>query len=387
MSATHVRSRSKINLGLCIGPPRPDGFHDLVTLYQTIAPGDLVSVTAITSAATAITLSCNHPRVPTDGRNTAFRIVAAALEQMGTKATVHIHLQKTLPMQGGMGAGSANAAAALLGLERQLGRALPLPQRMAVAAAVGSDVPLFLIGGTVYGHGRGELVQPFPDLPSTPCVIALPGIGSSTPLAFRAWDAGIGSAAGQLTPAGAQDRLTGLSRVYASAYTWAGNAGIDGAMPPLAGVHPTAPILTGASGVSGALDSGQLDPSGQQRPDESTVGDLAGNTLLRLVRTGIENDFEAVVFQQHPSLRVIKLALQGIEIGVPEESHAMVASLSGSGSSLFGLYRSAADASLAQQRVRALGVEALVTTTLTRRQYWSGMFASSANFAEPPAES
>ncbi len=86
-------------------------------------------------------------------------MVELALARMGVAAEVKIHIQKELPVQGGMGAGSANAAAALIGLERELGFAVPEPARMEIAAEVGSDVPLFLVGGAVLGTGRGEMVE------------------------------------------------------------------------------------------------------------------------------------------------------------------------------------------------------------------------------------
>ena len=354
---TAVRSFSKINLGLRIGPPRPDGFHELTTLFQTVALHDLVTVQASRSPTTEITLSCSDPRIPCDARNTAWRIVVAALLQLGITARVNIRLQKNLPPQGGMGAGSANAAAALLGLEAQLGLALSPIARQHLAATVGSDVPVFLTGGTVYAHNRGELCIPYPDLPRMHAVIVAPDVGSSTPAAFRAWDGYIA----RLTPEAARDRLCELSRVYASAFTPAGNT-VFGRQQPSAD-------QTGASGVLGA-----------------NAPDLAGNPLLALVRTGIENDFESVVFQQHPSLREIKHALSGPEAEQnsrdttrppePDLGSALLAMLSGSGSSLFGLYRSQADAAAAQQRVLVLGTGARVflTHTVPRDEYWQTMF-------------
>src|SRR5271170_7737484 len=187
--ATCVRSYSKINLGLAIGPVRADGFHGLTTLYQTLGLHDLVTVSAKRATETRIALTTNHPFVPRDGRNTAWRMVEGCLARLGMTAEVGIHIEKRLPVQGGMGAGSANAAAALLGLERELGVALPGVERLRLAAEVGSDVPLFLLGGAVLGLGRGELVTPIPDFPRTWCVVAVPQVGVSTPAAFKAWDA------------------------------------------------------------------------------------------------------------------------------------------------------------------------------------------------------
>src|SRR5271154_5283571 len=106
---TRVRSHSKINLGLAIGPPRPDGFHPLATLYQTLALYDVVTISATRAASTAITLTSNHPGVPTDQRNTAWRMVERCLDRLPLHAAVRIHTTKKLPIQGGMGAGSANA--------------------------------------------------------------------------------------------------------------------------------------------------------------------------------------------------------------------------------------------------------------------------------------
>ena len=349
--STRLRSFSKINLGLAVGPARPDGFHALTTLYQTLALHDLVTVTARPAPQTSITLTSDHPGVPDTQRgdpekNTAFRIVDLALRHLSLTAEVTIDIQKRLPVQGGLGAGSANAAAALIGLERELITALPGPARLALAAQVGSDVPLFLLGGSVLGLGRGEEVYPFPDLPVTPCVVAIPGVGVSTAAAFRVLDSRIDAqmAAESLTSAPNTSKLEQLSRALSAAWSPSGaNLGIT-------------------SQIS------EPSPSGITR----RTGDLAENPLLTLVRTGIENDFEQVVFHEHPSLRSTKRDLVG-DSSVPEGSRAIYAALSGSGSALFGLYRSMADASAAQQRVQSSGMQALLTETLPRPEYWRTM--------------
>jgi 4-diphosphocytidyl-2-C-methyl-D-erythritol kinase len=338
--STRLRSYSKINLGLAIGPPRPNGFHALTTLYQTLEFHDLVTVSATlleSAKPTSIRLTCSHPGVPTDNRNTAWRMVEQALNRLGIAAEVHIDIDKRLPVQGGLGAGSANAAAALIGLERELGLQLSAPDRLSLAAEIGSDVPLFLIGGAVLGLGRGEEVYPLPDLPSYQCVVATPAVSVSTPQAFRDWDARIAArpaSSESLTPAPNFDILNRLSRSLASAWS----------MPHSSGVSP-------------------------QR------GDLAENPLLALVRTGIENDFEEVVFPQCPLLGSIKRILAVPDPEAPEQS-AVYAALSGSGSAVFGLYATTEAAKAAQQRLGKMDITTHCTRTLPRAEYWRDMTLS-----------
>ena len=352
---TTVRSFCKINLGLAIGPPRADGFHALATCYQTLAAHDQITVEARVAAATSIQITSNHKGVPTDATNTVWKMVERALPALKVAASVHVHIDKRLPVQGGIGAGSANAVAALLGLERELAAqgvaALPDSDKLRIAAEVGSDVPLFLIGGTVLGEGRGEQVSSLADLPAAECVLALPEIGVSTPQAYRDWDAlhpaPSGSAA--LTPLSASDRLLTLSRALAS---------VLAPRPPEA-----------QSTGDGTHSSGVFAQASFRR--EGLAGKSDENPLLALVRTGIENDFEQVVFRQYPSLGTIKRILA--DSGNPEEA-AMYAALSGSGSALFGLYGSDAAAVAAERRLGEAGIRSLRTRTLPRDEYWQRMF-------------
>jgi 4-diphosphocytidyl-2-C-methyl-D-erythritol kinase len=342
--AAIVRSYSKINLGLAIGPVRADGFHALVTCYQTLEAHDLVTVEAHLAAETRLRLTTNDIRVPTDERNTAWKMVERALRALGVTADVQIEIEKRLPVQGGLGAGSANAVAALMGLEQELARAgiraLPEAERLRIAAEVGSDVPLFLIAGAVLGVGRGEVVSPLPDFPPTECVLALPEVGVSTPQAFRDWDAlhsGQKAAEAQeihaksgdaaLTGPQGSDRLNRLSRALTAAF------GAD------MGTH--------SSGVS-AMGGGLAE---------------TGHPLLALVRTGIENDFEEVVFRQHPLLGTIKRILADSNTSA---DGALCAGLSGSGSALFGLYGTAEAADAAEARLEAAGIRRLRTKTRPR---------------------
>jgi 4-diphosphocytidyl-2-C-methyl-D-erythritol kinase len=409
--STRVRSYSKINLGLAIGPTRPDGFHGLTTLYQTLDLHDLVMVSAKRAPTTRISLTTNHPFVPRDGRNTAWRMVERCLARLGVTAVVDMHIEKRLPVQGGMGAGSANAAAALLALEKELGEALPGVERLKLAAEIGSDVPLFLLGGAVLGLGRGEQVVPMPDLPKTWCVVAVPSMGVSTPGAFRDWDARRAAEAASRRPkaydAGAEESVRDAAGGGSEAGELGEGHGVTRAVnltsgPQLDNLHelslaysslsaPTGVRLKGKTGDGRPGTSGIVrDPNPEKKrdlPDENqadAMNDLAENTLLALVRTGIgsdglQNDFEEVVFPQYPSLRITKRQLMGSDL----DSSAIYAALSGSGSALFGLYRSERDAKAAQQRVQSsvdssdegIAVQVFLTETLPRSEYWDRMFA------------
>jgi len=398
--ATRVRSYSKINLGLAIGPVRADGFHGLTTLYQTLDLHDLVTVTARRSSAAAdtkITLTTNHPFVPRDGRNTAWRMVERALAKLGVAAEVTIHIEKRLPVQGGMGAGSANAAAALLGLERELSVALLGVERLKLAAEIGSDVPLFLLGGAVLGLGRGEQVVPMPDLPKTWCVVAVPSVGVSTPAAFKDWDARCAAEVADSKPItdanppkkdDAAEGELGEGLGITRSVTLTSPPQVDKLQElSLAYSSLSAPVgvRTGDSrpGTSGIVRDPNPEKkrglSGESQAD--AMNDLAENTLLALVRTGIgsdglQNDFEEVVFPQYPSLRITKRQLMGSDLDSSSvDRPAVYAALSGSGSALFGLYRSERDAKAAQLRVQSSGVQALLTETLPRTEYWERMFA------------
>jgi 4-diphosphocytidyl-2-C-methyl-D-erythritol kinase len=402
---SHVRSYSKINLGLAIGPPRPDGFHSLATLYQTLALYDVVSVTARRADRTRIQLTSNDPRVPRDARNTAWKMVERLLHRLRITATVNLRIQKNLPIQGGMGAGSANAAAALIGFERELGVRLPEQVRLELAAEVGSDVPLFLVGGSVLGTDRGQQVSAVPDVTlagvtSISCVIALPEIGVSTPQAFRDWDALLAGQAGKQAEyhneTGGLQNFSGygtlrkLSRTYAKVLPSAADmqqeedepskSGTSGIFPKPSphGSEQVAPKQ--AADLEWSRQDSPEKPQGLAREQHHTSSfenasgfenELVENSLLALVRAGIGNDFETVVFPQNPLFGDIKRLLMGSE----QDGEAVYAALSGSGSALFGLYRSAFDAATAQRRLQQHGIKAIVTTTMPRPEYWNSMFA------------
>jgi 4-diphosphocytidyl-2-C-methyl-D-erythritol kinase len=246
--------------------------------------------------------------------------------------------------------------------------------------------------------GRGELVVPMPDFPRTWCVVAVPQVGVSTPAAFKAWDALI---AGEVEEVRATAN-TGVLRAAQDDSKELEEKDVEHpdddperrrlTSPPqvdtlqeLSLAYSSLSAKTGdsKSGTSGIL----RDPNPEKKQGLSgesqnyALNDLAENTLLALVRTGIgsdglHNDFEDVVFPQYPSLRITKRQLMGSDSDGSDVSRsAIYAALSGSGSALFGLYRSEQDAKAAQQRVQSSGVQALLTETLPRAEYWERMFA------------
>ena len=344
-----IRSFAKINLGLKIGPPRTDGFHELRTIYQTIALHDVVRVEV--SAGEGIEIRCDDPRVPCDATNTGWKITERVLRALGRQSKVVITIEKQLPVQGGMGAASSNAIAAMLGLERALGNELTPQDKLRIAAEVGSDLPLFLIGGTVLGVGRGQEVYALQDLSEIALVVVTPPVGVSTPKAFAQWDALVQR----------EEREEALSV-----------ASYEIAQSALTVPSVTSTMKEFDRAVYAWLSKGFLSPAGLARVPASGVpalgGDRAETPLLDLVRTGIENDFERVVFPEYPELREVKSVLQ--------REGAHYASLSGSGSTLYGWFDLASGAQAAAERMRAAGHLAVATRTVTRAEYWKSVASS-----------
>ena len=118
-----VRSFAKINLGLRIGAARGDGFHELLTVYQTIGLNDVIQVSV--QRGTGIEIRSDDPRVPQDESNTCFKIVQRAMESMNAKGRVVVEIEKRLPVQGGLGGSTGNAVATLIALERAMRKRLP----------------------------------------------------------------------------------------------------------------------------------------------------------------------------------------------------------------------------------------------------------------------
>ncbi len=356
-----IPSFAKINLGLRIGELRGDGFHELRTVYQTIALHDVIRVSV--ERGSGVEIRCEDDRVPTDSTNTCWQVTELTTAALKLRGRIIIEIEKRLPVQGGLGGASGNAVVALLGLERATGKKLSPAERLRIAAEVGSDLPLFLIGGTVLGVGRGEEVYPLPDLLAMPCVIALPEIAVSTPKAFADWDRLCG--AGTLAREGTTGKGTPSSRAVRAQEEPYGTAE-SRALPASGDLKLKNPApsdrMSLFSRELSAWLSAASEGSSRAAGVSSRAGGRAENLLLDLVRTGIENDFERVVFPQYPELREVKRVL--------ERAGAKYASLSGSGSAIYGLFESREKAVAAAKKLERSGTRAVVTRTLTRRQYW-----------------
>ena len=372
MSVT-LPSFAKINLGLRIGALRMDGFHELRTVYQTIALHDTIRLSV--ERGSGIEIRCADPRVPTDRTNTCYKVAERVMEALKVRGRAVLAIEKHLPVQGGLGGASGNAVSAMLALERAVKKELSGTDRLRIASEVGSDLPLFLIGGTVLGVGRGEQVYPLPDLPAMPCVIALPEIAVSTPKAFADWDrlCGAGALAREgLITEKQIPRLRGIRREANDPASLGMTNHENSAGIPDDEKLKNLPASDRMSEFSREISAWlNAEPGrGRRRSGVSAGGGgRAENPLLDLVRTGIENDFEKVVFPQHPELREVKRVL--------ERAGAVYASLSGSGSALYGLFDSREKAAVVAKKLIARGTRAVVTSTLTRRQYWGKLPAVS----------
>jgi len=187
--ATSIRAHAKVNLELRVTAVRPDGYHELETVFQSIALHDTLRFERCDGP---FRIACDAPDVPTGPENLVWRAAAALwrhLGRAGEPAGARVAIEKGIPVRAGLGGGSADAAAALVGLARVWGADPGAAALAALAAGIGSDVAFFLTGGTALGFGRGERLVPLPDL--APCWVALvrPGFGVSTAEAYRWYDA------------------------------------------------------------------------------------------------------------------------------------------------------------------------------------------------------
>jgi 4-diphosphocytidyl-2-C-methyl-D-erythritol kinase len=259
-----VRALAKVNLDLRVLGSRPDGYHELRTIFQTISLADTLDI-AFTPERTSTIELTDRLGIPDNLVSKAARLAMDAMQVTGRCV---MRLTKRIPMGAGLGGGSSDAAAVLLALPALAGGVLSLPKLSEIAAELGSDVPFFLLGGTAAGIGRGTELFPLPDAPVRRGILIAPEVHVNTAQAYR-------DLSPRLTSESQQNKIFSFQ-----SHTW----------------------------------------------------DLAGEAFAA-------NDFEAVVFEQHPRLAGLKRKL--MRVG------ASAAMMTGSGSALFGLFRSAGEVSRA----------------------------------------
>ena len=176
-SAIQIQSYAKINWTLDVLHKRTDGYHELRTIYQSVSLHDTLSITEHDGP---IKLECNDSRVPCDETNLAFKAAAMLQQVAGVSKGAGIGIEKRIPVSGGLGGGSSNAAATLLALIKLWRVRIDDRELFQIASSLGSDVPFFLLGGTALGVGRGEEVYPIEQVDCQHILLVNPGFGVAT---------------------------------------------------------------------------------------------------------------------------------------------------------------------------------------------------------------
>jgi 4-diphosphocytidyl-2-C-methyl-D-erythritol kinase len=293
-----ARAHAKINLDLRVLGTRPDGFHELRTVFQSLALHDVLTCRARRGA---FAITCRNPHVPTDESNLVWKAARAlwkAAGYSGEPRDTTVRLEKQIPMQAGLGGGSADGAAALLALARLWAGGVDAQLLRDLAADLGADVPFFLWGGTALGLGRGEEIYPLVDLPRHHAMLVMPTFGVSTAEAYSWYD---------------EERASGFR------------------------------IGDELGRGFGARDLQVLPVPWPSRAAQMI------------------NDLEGPVARRHPEIVQVKLQLR--------QAGAVGASMSGSGSAIYGLFRTRAGAHAAAQTVKRPGWRILLTRTLSRTEY------------------
>lgn len=272
-----LRAYAKINLGLMVMGRRPDGYHDIATIFHRIDLFDEITL----SAAADIRVDSTDPAAPGDSSNTCFTAARLLQERLGETAGVRCRVSKRIPVGAGLGGGSSDAATLLCGLPALWGRAVDGATLRDLAIAVGSDVPYFLSSGSAFATGRGEILEYFAlDLPFAICV-CYPNVPVATSWAY-------------------------------------------------AQVQPR----SGSSGdLRSALEEGIQTPA--------------------LLQGSLVNDFEDAVTARYPEIAQVKASFR--------TSGSVFASMSGTGSSVYGFFPDLQTALDAARACRARGYRAFVT--------------------------
>jgi len=185
MSSITVRAYAKINLVLDVLAKRPDGYHEISSIMQSVSLADRVT---ISHSPEGITVYCDNPEVPGGSGNLAYRAARLLLEEAGTVRGVHISLEKSIPIAAGLAGGSSDAAAVLLGINYLFGLGYTPAQLMAFGARLGADVPFCLLGGTAWARGIGEQLTLLKSPPLLWLVLVKPPFGVATAQAYQWYD-------------------------------------------------------------------------------------------------------------------------------------------------------------------------------------------------------
>ena len=177
---------AKINLFLDVEGIRADGYHNILSVMQTVSWFDRIFIEQ--TKTSGICLSCTDASIPTDRANTAYRAAELFISRLASPIGIQIHIEKHIPSSAGLAGGSADAAAVLLGLNEITGNAFSQEALLQMGAKIGADVPFCMIGGTQITKGIGDVIEPFPAMPSCHLVCAKFGEGVSTPEAYGAID-------------------------------------------------------------------------------------------------------------------------------------------------------------------------------------------------------
>jgi 4-diphosphocytidyl-2-C-methyl-D-erythritol kinase len=300
---------AKINLDLRVLCRRPDNYHELRTIFQTISLADSLGVAFTPSRKTSIRVT--GPQIPD---NLIVRAARSCLDAMRLTGQIEFDLVKHIPMGAGLGGGSSDAAAVLLALPALAGRIIDWPRLLKLAEELGSDVPFFLLGGTAVALGRGTELYPLPDRRPQAGVVVAPELHVSTAEAYQRLTA-------HLTSEPQQNKIVSFQ-----SNLWGGSAG-------------------------------------EQSKGKTSLG---------------ENDFESVVFDQHPALKSIKLRL--LKLG------AQPALMSGSGSAVFGLFP---DRDQVRRAIQSFGKERVFPITLVgrakfRAEWWKQLRSHTKEKSWPP---
>lgn len=184
MRSIKLYANAKINLFLDIESKRDDGYHNIVSLMQSVGLHDVITVSFEESEEKIIEVSVNDPKIPTNEKNIAYK----AADKLIDKGKVRIKILKSIPSPAGLAGGSSDAAAVIYALKAFGCTRVSDEEIIRLAASIGADVPFCLVGGSKRITGIGDVIENIPDVPEMDLVIALDGEGVSTPVAYRMLD-------------------------------------------------------------------------------------------------------------------------------------------------------------------------------------------------------